>query len=54
MTDWEARIVAGEPAVPQPGPHTQYAELRWGEPARARAGRPRGSLCSGRCCARAD
>ena len=31
MTDFRAEIVAGEPAVPQPGANTQYAELRWGE-----------------------
>lgn len=45
MTDWEARIADGSPSVPQKGPNTQYAELRWGglrdlEPA-ARVG----SLC---------
>ena len=31
MTDFRAEIVTGEPAVPQDGPNTQYAELRWGE-----------------------
>jgi 8-oxo-dGTP diphosphatase len=46
MTDWEARIVSGEPAVPQPGPHTQYAELRFGEPADLVPAARRGSLCS--------
>ncbi len=45
MTDWEARIVSGEPAVPQPGPHTQYAELRFGEPADLVRAARRGSLC---------
>ena len=45
MTDWEARIVSGEPAVPQPGPHTQYSELRFGEPADLVAAARRGSLC---------
>ena len=45
MSDWEARIVAGEPAVPQPGPHTQYAELRFGEPADLVPAARRGSLC---------
>ena len=45
MTDWEARIVSGEPAVPQPGPHTQYAELRFGEPADLVPAARRGSLC---------
>ena len=45
MSDWEARIVAGEPAVPQPGPHTQYAELRFGESADLVPAARRGSLC---------
>jgi 8-oxo-dGTP diphosphatase len=45
MSDWEARIVAGEPAVPQPGPHTQYAELRFGEPADLVPAARMGSLC---------
>jgi 8-oxo-dGTP diphosphatase len=45
MTDWEARIVAGELAVPQPGPHTQYAELRFGKPADLVPAARRGSLC---------
>ena len=42
MTDWAAEIAAGEPAVPQPGPNTQYAELRWGEPAELVPGGARG------------
>jgi 8-oxo-dGTP diphosphatase len=46
MTDWEAELVDGEPEVPQPGPHTQYAELRWGEPAELRPAARQGSLCS--------
>ena len=46
MTDWEARIVAGRPSVPQPGPNTQYAALRWGEPASSCPPRVEGSLCS--------
>jgi 8-oxo-dGTP diphosphatase len=45
MTDWAARIVSGEPAVPQPGPHTQYAELRLGEPADLVPAARVGSLC---------
>ena len=45
MTDWAARIVSGEPAVPQPGPHTQYAELRFGGPADLVPAARRGSLC---------
>ncbi len=46
MTDWEAKLVSGEPAVPQPGANTQYAELRWGEPTELVAAARRGSLCS--------
>jgi ADP-ribose pyrophosphatase YjhB (NUDIX family) len=46
MTDFRAEIVTGEPAVPQPGPHTQYAELRWGELADLLPAARRGSLCS--------
>jgi hypothetical protein len=45
MTDWEARIVSGEPAVPQPGPHTQYTELRFGEPSELVPAAREGSLC---------
>ena len=45
MTDWEARILAGRPAVPQPGPHTQYAELRFGEAEELRPAARDGSLC---------
>jgi ADP-ribose pyrophosphatase YjhB (NUDIX family) len=45
MTDWRASISAGEPAVPQPGPHTQYTELRWGEPAELVPAAREGSLC---------
>ncbi|MEA2455427.1 MAG: 8-oxo-dGTP diphosphatase, partial [Thermoleophilaceae bacterium] len=33
MRDWTARIAAGQPAVPQAGPGTQYVEWRWGDPA---------------------
>ena len=46
MTDWQAELVSGKPAVPQPGPHTQYAELRWGEPSQLVPAARRGSLCS--------
>jgi hypothetical protein len=46
MTDWAARIVAGEPAVPQRGPNTQYSALRWGAPSELAAAARRGSLCS--------
>jgi 8-oxo-dGTP diphosphatase len=45
MTDWAARIVSGEPAVPQPGPHTQYTELRFGEPSDLVPAAREGSLC---------
>ena len=45
MTDWEARILAGRPAVPQPGPHTQYVELRFGEVTELRPAARDGSLC---------
>ena len=45
MTDWHTRVVAGEPAVPQPGPHTQYTDLRWGEPAELVPAAREGSLC---------
>jgi 8-oxo-dGTP diphosphatase len=46
MTDWEARIVAGTPSVPQKGPNTQYTELRWGEPSELVPAARKGSLCS--------
>jgi ADP-ribose pyrophosphatase YjhB (NUDIX family) len=46
MTDWEAQLVSGEPTVPQPRPHTQYAELRWGEAAELVPAAREGSLCS--------
>jgi 8-oxo-dGTP diphosphatase len=46
MTDWEARIAAGRPSVPQPGPNTQYTELRWGDPLELVPAAREGSLCS--------
>jgi 8-oxo-dGTP diphosphatase len=46
MTDWEARIVAGTPSVPQQGPRTQYTALRWGEPSELVPAAREGSLCS--------
>jgi len=46
MTDFRAEIVTGEPAVPQPGPNTQYAALRWGDLADLLPAARRGSLCS--------
>ena len=46
MTDWEARIVGGEPSVPQRGPHTQYTDLRWGDPAELVPAAREGSLCA--------
>jgi ADP-ribose pyrophosphatase YjhB (NUDIX family) len=45
MTDWEARIVSGEPVVPQPGPHTQYTALRFGDPSELVPAARDGSLC---------
>jgi hypothetical protein len=45
MTDWEVRIVAGRPSVPQQGPNTQYTELRWGEPLDLVPAAREGSLC---------
>jgi 8-oxo-dGTP pyrophosphatase MutT (NUDIX family) len=46
MTDWEARIVAGTPSVPQQGPNTQYTELRWGDARELVPAARQGSLCS--------
>lgn len=46
MTDWEARIATGSPAVPQEGPNTQYSELRWGELRELEPAARQGSLCS--------
>ena len=46
MTGWEARIVDGRPSVPQPGPNTQYAQLRWGDPRDLVPAARQGSLCS--------
>jgi hypothetical protein len=45
MTDWEARIVSGRPAVPQPRPHTQYTDLRFGDPSELVPAAREGSLC---------
>lgn len=46
MRDWAARIVAGEPAVPQPGAGTQYVDWRWGDPAELEPAARAGSLCA--------
>jgi 8-oxo-dGTP diphosphatase len=46
MTDWEARIVAGSPSVPQRGPRTQYTALRWGDARELAPAARQGSLCS--------
>jgi hypothetical protein len=46
MTGWRVEIVAGRPSVPQPGPNTQYTELRWGEPVELVPAARSGSLCS--------
>jgi 8-oxo-dGTP diphosphatase len=45
MTDWQARVSFGKPAVPQPGPNTQYTDLRWGEAAELVPAAREGSLC---------
>lgn len=46
MRDWSARIVEGEPSVPQPAGETQYVDLRWGEPAELAPAARAGSLCA--------
>jgi ADP-ribose pyrophosphatase YjhB (NUDIX family) len=46
MRDWAARIVAGEPAVPQAGEGTQYVEWRWGDPAELAPAARAGSVCA--------
>jgi ADP-ribose pyrophosphatase YjhB (NUDIX family) len=46
MRDWSARIVAGEPAVPQAGQGTQYVEWRWGDPAELAPAARAGSVCA--------
>ena len=46
MTDWESRIAEGSPSVPQRGPNTQYAELRWGDARELAPAARLGSLCS--------
>jgi ADP-ribose pyrophosphatase YjhB (NUDIX family) len=46
MCDWAAEIVSGEPAVPQPGPGTQYAGWRWGRARDLEPAADRGSLCA--------
>jgi len=45
MADWKVRVSAGELAVPQSGPNTQYTELRWGEVADLVPAAREGSLC---------
>jgi hypothetical protein len=46
MSDWQAEILSGEPSVPQPGPHTQYTDLHFGEPDDLVPAARQGSLCS--------
>jgi NUDIX domain-containing protein len=46
MRDWRARIVEGEPSVPQGRDGTQYVELRWGKPAELAPAARAGSLCA--------
>jgi 8-oxo-dGTP diphosphatase len=45
MTDWTARVSAGEPSVPQVGANTQYTDLRWGKPVELVPAAREGSLC---------
>ena len=45
MSDWSVRVLAGEPRVPQPGPNTQYTDLRFGEAADLVPAAREGSLC---------
>jgi 8-oxo-dGTP diphosphatase len=46
MRDWAARIVVGEPGVPQAGEGTQYVEWRWGDAAELIPAARAGSLCA--------
>lgn len=46
MRDWAARIVAGEPGLPQAGEGTQYVEWRWGDPAELTPAAQAGSVCA--------
>ena len=46
MRDAVARVVDGDPSVPQPADGTQYVELRWCEPAELAPAARAGSLCA--------
>jgi 8-oxo-dGTP diphosphatase len=46
MRDWRARIVSGEPTVPQGGDGTQYVGLRWGDPSELAPAARAGSRCA--------
>jgi ADP-ribose pyrophosphatase YjhB (NUDIX family) len=46
MRDWEAEVVSGRPAVPQPGTGTQYEAVRWGDATDLTPAARAGSLCS--------
>ena len=46
MSDWAARVVAGEPAVPQGGEGTQYVDWRWGDPEELMPAARAGSVCA--------
>jgi 8-oxo-dGTP diphosphatase len=46
MRDWTARIVSGEPAVPQAGEGTQYVDWRWGDPGELAPAARAGSVCA--------
>ena len=51
MTDWQVRVAAGEPAVPQPGPKTQYTGCAGANPTTWCRRHARGRSAAGRCCA---
>jgi ADP-ribose pyrophosphatase YjhB (NUDIX family) len=46
MCTFEVEVLAGEPAVPQPGGGTQYDAWRWGDTAELEPAARAGSLCS--------
>jgi ADP-ribose pyrophosphatase YjhB (NUDIX family) len=46
MRDWAVELIAGSPAVPQPGSGTQYVGWRWGEPHELVPAARAGSLCA--------
>jgi 8-oxo-dGTP diphosphatase len=46
MSDWAARVVAGEPVVPQGGEGTQYVDWRWGDAEELVPAARAGSVCA--------